>query len=237
MNVAIILAGGKGTRMGIVDQPKQFIDIYGKPIVVHTIEAFDIHEQIDAIAIVCLKEWHEDIKIWTRKFELNKIKWIVDGGETRQESVLNGLKAIEEDVSPDDIVVIHDAARPLISHRIIVNNIEGAKKYGAVDTVIPASDTIIKTLDDNTISSIPVRKELYIGQTPQSFIYSTIYDAHKKAAASEEVQNSTDDCRLVIDYGKKVHLVEGDKLNFKITTMEDLLLLKSVIKMSKLETI
>ncbi|WP_298839004.1 2-C-methyl-D-erythritol 4-phosphate cytidylyltransferase [Clostridium sp.] len=236
MNIAIILAGGKGTRMGIVDQPKQFIDIYGKPIVVHTIEAFDIHEQIDAIAIVCLKEWHEDIKIWTRKFELNKVKWIVDGGETRQESVLNGLKAIEEDVNPDDIVVIHDSARPLISHRIIVNNIEGAKKYGAVDTVIKASDTIIKSLDDNTIDSIPVRKELYIGQTPQSFVYSTIYDAHKIAATSD-LQDSTDDCRLVLNSGKKVHLVDGDKLNFKITTMEDLLLLKSIIKMSKLERI
>lgn len=236
MNIAIILAGGKGTRMGIVDQPKQFIDIYGKPIVVHTIEAFDIHEQIDAIAVVCLKEWHEDIKIWTRKYELNKIKWIVDGGETRQESVLNGLKAIEEDISPEDIVVIHDAARPLISHRIIIDNIEGARKYGAVDTVIPASDTIIQSIDNNTISSIPVRKELYLGQTPQSFIYSTIYDAHKKASKSE-LQDSTDDCRLVLNYGKSVHLVNGDKLNFKITTMEDLLLLKSIIKMSKLERI
>jgi len=236
MNIAIILAGGKGSRMGMVDQPKQFIDIYGKPIVVHTIEAFDIHEQIDAIAVVCLKEWHEDIKIWTRKYELNKIKWIVDGGETRQESVLNGLKAIEEDVNPEDIVVIHDAARPLISHKIIVNNIEGAKKYGAVDTVIKASDTIIQSIDDNTISSIPVRKELYIGQTPQSFVYSTIYDAHKSAATSQ-LQDSTDDCRLVLNSGKKVHLVDGDKLNFKITTMEDLLLLKSIIKMSKLERI
>ena len=236
MNIAIILAGGKGIRMGIVDQPKQFIDIYGKPIVVHTIEAFDIHEQIDAIAVVCLKEWHEDIKIWTRKYELNKIKWIVDGGETRQESVLNGLKAIEEDISPEDIVVIHDAARPLISHRIIIDNIEGARKYGAVDTVIPASDTIIQSIDDETISSIPVRKELYIGQTPQSFIYSTIYDAHNKASKSE-LQDSTDDCRLVLNYGKNVHLVNGDKLNFKITTMEDLLLLKSIIKMSKLERI
>ncbi|MBZ9609368.1 2-C-methyl-D-erythritol 4-phosphate cytidylyltransferase [Clostridium estertheticum] len=236
MNIAIILAGGKGTRMGIVDQPKQFIDIYGKPIVVHTIEAFDIHEQIDAIAVVCLKEWHEDIKIWTRKFELNKVKWIVDGGETRQESVLAGLKAIEEDVTSDDIVVIHDAARPLISHRIIGDNIEGAKEYGAVDTVIPATDTIIQSSDDSTISSIPVRKELYLGQTPQSFKYSTIMDAHKSAAKSK-LQDSTDDCRVVLNYGEKVHLVNGDKLNFKITTMEDLLLLKSIIKMSKLERI
>jgi len=236
MNIAIILAGGKGTRMGIVNQPKQFIDVYGKPIVVHTLEAFDIHEQIDAIAIVCLKEWQEEVKIWIRKYELNKVKWIVEGGETRQESVFNGLKAIKNDVRSDDIVVIHDAARPLISNRIITENIEGAKKYGAVDTVIPSSDTIIQSKDNEYISSIPIRNELYIGQTPQSFKYSVIWNAHKNAN-EETLKIATDDCRLVLSYGIDVHLVNGDKLNFKITTMEDLLLLKSIIKMSKLERI
>lgn len=236
MNIALILAGGKGTRMGMVDQPKQFIDIYGKPIVIHTMEAFDVHEDIDAIAIVCLKEWHDDIRIWTRKYELNKVKWIVEGGETRQQSVFNGLKAIEDDISPDDIVVIHDAARPLISHRIISDNIEEAKRFGAVDTVIPSADTIIQSKDDNIISSIPVRKELYLGQTPQSFKYSIIWEAHKNAS-EETLKIATDDCRLVLSYGMDVHLVNGDKLNFKITTMEDLLLLKSIVKMSKLERI
>ena len=236
MNIAIILAGGKGTRMGIVDQPKQFIDIYGKPIMIHTLEMFDIHEQIDAICIVGLKEWHEDIKIWVRKFEINKVKWIVEGGDTRQESVFNGLKEIENDISAEDVVVIHDAARPLISHRIITDNIEAAKKYGAVDTVIPSADTIIQSKDNETIASIPVRKELYLGQTPQSFKFSTIWEAHN-SADEETLQNATDDCRLVLSYGKNVHLVEGDKLNFKITTMEDLLLLKSIVKMSKLERI
>lgn len=236
MNIAIILAGGKGTRMGMVDQPKQFIDIYGKPIVVHTLEAFDIHENIDAIAVVCLKEWHDDIRIWTRKYELNKVKWIVEGGETRQESVFNGLKAIASEITSEDIVVIHDAARPLISHRIITDNIEAATKHGAVDTVIPASDTIIQSKDNETIASIPIRSELYLGQTPQSFKYSIIWEAHKNAN-EETLQYATDDCRLVLSYGKDVHLVNGDKLNFKITTMEDLLLLKSIVKMSKLERI
>lgn len=236
MNIAIILAGGKGTRMGIVDLPKQFIDIYGKPIMVHTLEMFDIHEQIDAICIVGLKEWHEDIKIWVRKFEINKVKWIVEGGDTRQESVLKGLKEIQNDISEEDVVVIHDAARPLISHRIITDNIEAAKKYGAVDTVIPSADTIIQSNDNKTITSIPVRKELYLGQTPQSFKFSTIWEAHNNADV-ETLKDATDDCRLVLSYGENVHLVEGDKLNFKITTMEDLLLLKSIVKMSKLERI
>ncbi|HBW13330.1 MAG TPA: 2-C-methyl-D-erythritol 4-phosphate cytidylyltransferase [Proteiniclasticum sp.] len=236
MNIAIILAGGKGTRMGIVDQPKQFIDIYGKPIMVHTLEMFDVHENIDAICIVGLKEWHEDIKIWVRKFEINKVRWIVEGGQSRQESVLNGLSAIKDDVDDNDIVVIHDAARPLVNHRIISDNINTAIKYGCVDTVIPSADTIINSNDGKRINSIPSRNELYLGQTPQSFQYSIIWNAHLHA--SDEVRKSaTDDCKLVLNYGKEVHLVQGDKMNFKITTMEDILLLKSIVKMSKLERI
>lgn len=236
MNIGVILAGGKGTRMGIVDQPKQFIEIYGKPILIHTLEMFDVHEDIDAICIVGLKEWHDIIKIWVRKYEINKVRWVVDGGETRQGSVFNGLKAIRESVQPDDIVVIHDAARPLLNHRIISENIAAARKYGCVDTVIPATDTIIKSLDQQTIESIPVRSELFMGQTPQSFRYSIIWDAHSNAG-EEILKTVTDDCKLVLEFGNQVHLVNGDKLNFKITTMEDILLLKSIVKMSKLEKI
>lgn len=234
MNIAIILAGGKGTRMGIVDKPKQFIDIYGKPIVVNTIESFDIHSQIDAIAVVCLEDWIEDLKIWTRKYELNKVKWLVKGGSTRQQSIRNGLEAIRSECNDEDIVVIHDSARPLITSKIITDNIEGAKKFDAVDTVIPSADTIIKSEDAETISDVPVRKKLFLGQTPQSFKYSTICNAHKYAEDNKLV-DATDDCQLVLKAGKKVHLVNGDKLNFKITTMEDLLLLKAIIKMGKLE--
>lgn len=236
MNIAIILAGGKGTRMGLVDQPKQFIDIYGKPIVVHTIEKFEINEEIDAIVVVCLKEWLEEFKIWTRKYELNKVKWIVEGGETRQESVKNGLKVIYNECQEDDIVVIHDAARPLVSDRIICENIQGAKKFGSVDTVIPTADTIIRSKNQETIFDVPLRKELFLGQTPQSFKYSIIKEAHDYAERYK-LENSTDDCQLALKAGHKVHLVMGDKLNFKITTMEDLLILKSIIKMSKLEMI
>ncbi|WP_195218199.1 2-C-methyl-D-erythritol 4-phosphate cytidylyltransferase [Turicibacter sanguinis] len=235
MNIAIILAGGSGTRMGS-DIPKQFIDIYGKPLIIHTLESFDSNSGIDVIAVACKKEWHEDMKIWIRKFGINKVKWLIDGGETRQQSTYNALVAIEKEISENDIVIVHDAARPLISQRIIDDNIEGAKLYGAVDTVIPTADTIIKSKDSVTIKDVPIRKELYLGQTPQSFKYEVLRNAHENAIKND-LKDKTDDCQLVLQIGKDVNLINGDKLNFKITTFEDLLLLKAVIKLGKLQGI
>ncbi|EHJ02134.1 2-C-methyl-D-erythritol 4-phosphate cytidylyltransferase [Clostridium sp. DL-VIII] len=236
MNIGIILAGGIGSRMGLVDQPKQFIDVYGKPILIHTLEAFDMHSEIDAVAVVCLPEWQEDVRIWLRRYEINKVKWLIDAGKTRQESIYNGLKAIRADVADEDIVVIHDSARPLISNRIISDNIAGAKEYKAVDTVIPASDTIVKSLDGEKIHSVPLRKELYMGQTPQSFEYKLIMETHKYAQENVII-DATDDCQLVLKREIPVQLVQGDKLNFKITTMEDLVLLKAIVKIGNVESI
>lgn len=233
MNIAIILAGGSGTRMGS-DVPKQFIDIYGKPLIIHTIEAFDINPNIDYIAVICKNEFKEDLTIWIRKYGISKVKWIVDGGNTRQESVYNGINQLSDFCSNQDIVVIHDAARPLISQRIINENIESAKINKAVDTVIPTTDTIIRSIDGSVIEEVPVRRELYLGQTPQSFEYALIKKAHEEAKKENNL-NATDDCQLVLKIGNKVSLVKGDKLNFKVTTFEDLLILKSVIKLGKLE--
>ena len=233
MNIGIILAGGSGTRMGS-DIPKQFIDIYGKPLIIHTLENFDINPKIDYIAVVCKKEWQEELKIWIRRFGINKVKWIVEGGSTRQESIYNSLQTIKDECNNDDIVIIHYASRPLISQRIIDDNIEGAKAYGAVDTVIPTADTIVNSKDNETIHCIPIRKELYLGQTPQSFKYELIMNAHT-FAKNNYIVDATDDCQLVLKLDKKVYFVNGDKLNFKVTTFEDLLILRSIIKLGKLE--
>ena len=236
MNIGIILAGGIGSRMGIVDKPKQFIDIYGKPIIVYTLETFDNHPEIDYIGVVCLDEWMDDLKILLRKYEINKVKWLIKGGMSRQESVYNAIMAISKDVNDDDILVIHDSVRPLVSHKIISNNISSAKQFGATDTVIPSTDTIIKSLDGLQIHEVPNRSELYIGQTPQSFKFELIKRAHETAIESNKL-NSTDDCQLVLDLGEKVKLVMGDKLNFKITSFDDLLLLKAIIKLGKTEMV
>ncbi|MBE6784373.1 MAG: D-ribitol-5-phosphate cytidylyltransferase [Ruminococcaceae bacterium] len=235
MNIAVILAGGTGSRMGMVDKPKQFIDIYGKPVVIHTIEAFEINENIDAICVICTKEWQEDLSIWIKEYDIRKVRWIGDAGKTRQESSLNALDAIKDDVKDDDIIIIHDSARPLISQRIINDNIEKVKECGACDTVIPAQDTIIRSVDGETLESIPVRRELYLGQTPQSFRHSIVRKAYDDYFALPENERPvmTDDCGLVLASGVKIGMAMGDKLNMKMTTMEDLLLIKSIVRTSR----
>lgn len=234
MNIAVILAGGIGNRMGIVDKPKQFIDVYGKPIIVHTLEVFDNHPEIDAIAVVCLSEWMDDLRILIRKYEINKVKWLVEGGETRQLSVYNAVKTLSQECSEDDILVVHDSVRPLVTHKIISRNIAGARQFGAVDTVVPSADTIVRSVDGERIKEVPLRKELYLGQTPQSFRLSLLRRAHEKARAENNL-DSTEDCQLVLELGEEVHIVQGEQLNFKITSFDDLLLLKAVIKLGKTE--
>ncbi|MEE1065440.1 MAG: IspD/TarI family cytidylyltransferase [Acutalibacteraceae bacterium] len=232
MNIAVVLAGGSGSRMGMVDRPKQFIDIYGKPVIIHTLEAFEINEKIDAICVVCVKEWQDDLALWLKEYDIRKVRWVANAGSSRQESSLNALDAIKEVCGDDDYVIIHDAARPLISQKIINDNIVKVREYGACDTVVPAHDTIIRSIDGDTLDSIPARKELYMGQTPQSFRYSIVRKAYDDyfALPENERPEMTDDCGLVLAAGVKIGMAMGDKLNMKITTMEDLLLVKSIVR-------
>ena len=224
MNIALILAAGTGSRMGNADKPKQFLPIYGKPLMVHTIEAFEMNPEVDAIVISTNKEYIDDVKVMCKQYDLSKVKVVVAGGDTRQISVFNGLKGVQElGAKDDDIVIIHDSARPLISQKIIADNIK-------------ASDTIVHSENGETITNIPPRKELYQGQTPQTFKMSIIMKAHE-AALNNEIPNVTDDTKLVLSLGMPVHLVEGDKLNFKITTFDDLMMLKALLKIGKSEVL
>lgn len=237
MNIALILAAGTGSRMGNADKPKQFLLIHGKPLMVHTIEAFEVNPEIDAIVISTNKEYIDEVKVMCRQFDLTKVKNVVAGGNARQISVYNGLLGVKEiGAKDDDIVLIHDSARPLISQKIINENIKACQEYGAVDTVIKASDTIVKSLDGQKIEDIPPRSELYQGQTPQTFKFSIIMNAHNNVL-DKNVPNVTDDTKLVLMQGQDVHLVEGDKLNFKITTFDDLMMLKALLKIGKTEVL
>ena len=237
MNIALIIAAGSGSRMGNADKPKQFLPIYGKPLMIHTIEAFEAHDQIDAIIIVTNDVYIDQVKIWCKQYDLSKVKTVVAGGNSRQISVYNGLQAVKEIASSgDDIIVIHDAARPLISQKIISDNISACQQFGAVDTVIKASDTIIRSIDEQIISDVPNRNELYQGQTPQTFKLNIILEAHEQAK-SGLIPNVTDDAKLVLSLGKDVHLVEGSKQNFKITTFDDLMMLKALLKIGKVEVL
>ena len=234
MNIALILAAGSGTRMGNGSVPKQFLEIYNKPIVVHTIEQFEMHFDIDEIVIVTKKEYIDEIKVWIRQYDLTKVHHVVEGGDSRQISVFNGLTAIKGFAKNDDIVLVHDSARPLVNARIISDNIEGALKYGAVDTVIPSADTIIHSKDGIVIDNVPLRKELFLGQTPQSFRLDLILAAHEFANANNIV-DASDDCQLIRRNNGEVYLVPGDKLNFKITTFDDLMMLKALLKIGRTE--
>ena len=237
MVIAMILASGTGTRMGNVECPKQFLLIYNKPLIVHTIEAFEAHDGVDQIIVVTNDDYIDQVKVWCKQYDLGKVKNVVAGGASRQISVFNGLTALQEmGTNADDLILIHDAARPLISQKIITDNIEGCAKYGAVDTVIPSSDTIIRSIEGETITEIQKRNELFLGQTPQSFKFSIIKGAHDLANSKNDT-DTTDDCKLVLKFGDPIHLVNGNKLNFKITTFDDLMMLKALLKIGKTEVI
>lgn len=235
-NYAVIVAGGTGSRMGNVNRPKQFIEVYGKPIIAYTLETFSLHADIDKIIVVTLKEWLDDVKALVRKFELSKVGAVIIGGDTRQQSVYEAITYMKDFAKPDDIIVVHDAVRPLVSQKIISQNIEMARQHGAVDTVVPSADTIVRSVDSEQISDIPNRDHYFIGQTPQSFHYSILRAAHENVLNDPSFA-TTDDCRLVLHMGHPVKLTQGDKLNFKITTFEDLTLFKALLKLGNIEVI
>ena len=229
MNIALVLAAGTGERMNN-NLPKQFMMVKDKPLFIYSVEAFQNNDDVHMIVIATNEAYIEKVNNLCKEYKLSKVKAVIKGGSTRQESVYNGLKEIEKHISSkEDIVLIHDSARALVSQRIINDNIKVCAQFGAVDTVIKASDTIIRSNNEQTIGEILNRQELYQTQTPQTFRFDLIKEAHEKAL-KENVPNVTDDCRLVMNFGHDVHFVDGDKMNFKVTTPEDLEILKAIIK-------
>jgi len=224
MNYALIVAGGSGKRFGNII-PKQFLLVNNRPLLFYTVEAFNKVKEIDGIILVVHKDYVDEVEQYRLKYNLNKIIMVTEGGETRQESVFKGLEAIKSLGGKDnDIILIHDGARPLIDEKIIINNINECKKYGAVETAIVSTDTIVKSKDGETISSVENRNELFSVQTPQTFTFKIIYEAHEK----NQNNDASDDAQLVRLLNHEVRIVKGNKLNFKITTQEDLELFKSI---------
>ena len=226
-NIALITAAGQGTRLQGFGLPKQFIRVNGKPLLIYSVEAFNKCQSIDEIYIITSKEYIEEVKRLCRQYGIKKLKDVVEGGQTRQQSVLNGLLALYNDeINDDDIILIHDGARPLVDESIIKNNIEACLKYDAVETAIPATDTIIRSNEGQIIDEIPSREGLYQVQTPQTFRFKLVFEAHKRF---ESLKVATDDAQLVKNIGKSVHLVGGNKKNLKITTIEDLNIMQALL--------
>lgn len=224
MIYAEILAGGKGTRMGNTAMPKQFLMLGDKPIFIHTVEQFLLNTKVEKILICTPKKWMAYTNDTLKKYIVNREKIVVvAGGASRNDTIMNGIKYIEDNygLNDDDVILTHDAVRPFLTQRIIDDNIEGALKYGATDTVVEAFDTIVHSKDGKIITDIPVRSEMYQGQTPQSFNIKLL-KSFFESLTEEEKDILTDACKALVMKGTDVHLVRGEGYNMKITTQYDL---------------
>lgn len=227
MNIAVIFAGGAGKRMNTKSRPKQFLELNGKPIIIYTLELFDNHPNIDAIVIACIEDWIPFLKKMINKFEIGKVKRIVSGGTTGQESIYKGLCVAEELSSENEtIVLIHDGVRPLITEDTITDNIKKVKECGSCITCIYATETFVVKNDDNTLM-IPERKNSLIARAPQSFLLKDIINAHRKAL-KEGRNDFIDSCTMMSYYGYKLGLIEGPMENIKITTPTDYFIFRAM---------
>lgn len=231
MIYGVILAGGIGSRMGN-EKPKQYINIGGKPVILHTIEKFCLCSEFEEILLLCPKDWVEYTKALVRKHIESNVKIsVIEGGSTRNETIMNSIAYIEAagNLDEETIIVTHDAVRPFVTYRIIKENIDAADKFGACDTVVPATDTIVESQDGEIISAIPDRAKLYQGQTPQSFKAQKL-KALYQSLTEEEKNILTDAAKIFVIKGEKVYLVRGENSNVKITYPYDLTVAESLLK-------
>ena len=232
MVYGVILAGGIGSRMG-GDKPKQYLNIKGKPIIVYTIEKFFSIPDFEKIIVLCPKQWVEHTKNLIEKniAPVGERVCVIEGGETRNETIMNAIKFIEAEGKLDEntVIVTHDSVRPFVTHRIIEENIKICESFDACDTVIPATDTIVEAQNGSTISNIPDRSRMYQGQTPQSFKAMKL-KALYESLTEEEKEILTDACKIFVLKGEEVALVDGETFNIKITYPYDLRIAKSLLE-------
>ena len=234
MNIALIIAGGSGNRMG-QDIPKQFMHVDGSPIIIHTMLCFQRHPDIEAIAVVCLRGWETVLQSYANQFNVTKLKWIFPGGNSGMESIRNGIYGLKEaGCADEDLVLIHDAVRPLLSQDIISSNIAICKAYGYAITGIKCREAVLESHDGfSTKTSIP-RDTLIRTQTPQTFSLKNIIKIHE-LAKQKGILDSVSSCTLVAEIQEDIemHIVPGSEINIKVTTVEDLEILKALMHTRK----
>ena len=227
----VILAGGQGTRMGNSEKPKQFLIAGGKPVIIHTIEKFIVFSEFEKIIVPVPRQWQAYTKDIVNQYisDTQRIS-IIEGGNTRNETIMNAIEYIDKQGGLDDdtLIVTHDSVRPFVTYRIIEENIKYAGECGACDTVIPASDTIVESKDGSYISSIPERRMMYQGQTPQSFRAKRLRELYE-SLTDEEKDILTDACKIYVLKNEPVHLVEGEVSNIKITYPHDLRVAEAIL--------
>ncbi len=231
MNIALILAGGHGNRTE-QDIPKQFMNVYEKPLIIYTLENFERHPDIDGIAVVCLEGWHEVLKAYARQYGISKLKWIVSGGADGQESTQKGVEVLKDVCGPEDIILVHDAIRPFLPAEIITDAITKCKQKGSGLSAVRCQETIVRTNDGISGEEGISRQEIMRVQTPQAYKYGKAFWAYKEAerrGIKGEVYINT----LMLRLGEKVYFSKGTEKNVKITTIDDLEVFKALINMER----
>jgi 2-C-methyl-D-erythritol 4-phosphate cytidylyltransferase len=233
MNVAIIIAGGIGSRLG-QDIPKQFINVYDKPIIIYTLESFQKHPLIDAIEVVCLDGWHDVLKAYAKQFNITKLKWVVSGGKTGQESIRNGVYNLEGKVSDDDNIIIHDGIRPLIDETVISDVIQKCQKFGNAVTSLPYNEQIFIKDDEETTSKYIPRETLKRVSTPQAYKFDLLDSKYHEAFEKEiGIYGSSYTNTMMVELGVKLYFAAGSERNIKLTTADDLELFKAYLNTEK----
>ena len=226
-NYVILLAGGVGKRMG-TDVPKQFLEVNGKPIIVYSIENFQKNPQIEKIVVVCIKEWTDHVKELIRKYQLTKVEWIIEGGNTGHDSIRNGVFFLQDKVNDDDYVVIHDAVRPVLPQKAINEVLRVAHEKGNASSSIACHPPIVYTEDHESGITDVDREHVMLTASPQAFRYSLILKCYRQAER-ENLHNTTFASSLLIHCRERVYFAKGTTNNIKITTKEDLALFRALL--------
>lgn len=232
MNIAIIIAGGSGQRMG-QDIPKQFIHVYDKPVLIYTLESFERHPQIDAIEVVCIDGWQEVLRAYAKQFGITKLRWIVTGGASGQESIRNGVFHLEGEAQAEDLIVIHDGIRPLVDASVLSDVLEKAKKYGNAVTAMPYNEQIfiVNPEDEETTKEYIPRETLRRVSTPQAYRFDLLdrryHEAFEKGIG---IHGSSYTNTMMVELGETLHFAAGSDKNIKLTTKDDLELFKAYVR-------
>lgn len=230
MNIAIIFAGGSGVRMG-AGVPKQFLEVNGKPIIIHTLQLFQYHNEIDKIYLAVIEDYIDYMKLLVEEYHLTKVCCIMPGGETAQDTIYGELIRCRKENPDDSIVLIHDGVRPFVSYDTISRNIRAVKKHGNAITSTSCYETIIVSRDGKSVDEVPYRKETFAAQAPQSFYLKDIIAAHDYVRSlPTKYENMVDACTILRAQGLPVHLIEGNRGNIKVTTPEDVFTLKALFQ-------
>ena len=236
--IAIIIAGGSGTRMGL-DIPKQFVHVNNKPVLVYTLESFQDHIDVDSIVLVCIDEWIETARLYKEKYKLDKLQMIVPGGQSGQESIYNGVKALKETAHADDIVIIHDGIRPLVDTDVLSDVVRVAREHGNAVTSLPYNEQIfcVNTDDPKTTTEFIPRETLRRVATPQAYRYDLLSQAYDRAFTENiGIDGSHYTNTMMVTLGHRLHFAAGSDRNIKLTTPADLELFKAYVRMSQSES-